>query len=460
MTVLCSRGGNAVAAGSLTLLTITLAAVLMLPACRLERATVRGGQLYVTSTPADATLICDGVNIGQTPATVMNMAAGAHLLILRKGGYREVRKTVELQSSERQSVDLKLEPLTGLLLILSKPAGADIDMDGVSVGKTPLCLHDAAFGRHRITISAPGHLPRIVTVDVADQVPQKIEINLMSDSARLMVETAPTGAVVTLDGAVIGKTPQDLTAIASGKHTVELVLPGYSPFKKELSVQAGEQHTIKTTLAPLPGKLTVLSTPPGARIYLNDQYKAETPFSADVPAGQYAIRAEARGFDAQTRTNAVAIGTESVLEFNLVKSSGAILISTEPPGIDVYMDGELRGTTRGRHAISEQLAVDFVPRGKRMLQFTRPGYFNITRMVDIQPKQTVILHERLNLRPVPFVPSVIIRTGPNAEDIFRGIVRERFGNGNIKLEIEPGIFKTFTQAEIISIESLTNAVAP
>ena len=55
---------------SLSLLTATLTAGLMLSACRLNRDTLRGGQLYVTSTPADATLICDGINMGQTPATV------------------------------------------------------------------------------------------------------------------------------------------------------------------------------------------------------------------------------------------------------------------------------------------------------------------------------------------------------------------------------------------------------
>ena len=198
---------------SLILLAATLTAGLMLSACRLDRDALRGGQLYVTTTPADATLICDGVNMGQTPATVMDVAAGEHLLILRKSGYREVRKTVGTQPSERQSVDLKLEPQTGLLLILSTPSGADIDLDGVSAGKTPLYLHDAPFGQHRITASAPGHLPRVITVTVADQVPQKIEINLTSDSARIMVETAPTGAVIMLDGATIGKTPQDLSAI-------------------------------------------------------------------------------------------------------------------------------------------------------------------------------------------------------------------------------------------------------
>lgn len=447
---------------SLILLAATLTTGLMLSACRLDRDTLRGGQLYVTSTPADATLMCDGINLGQTPATVMDVAAGEHLLILSKPGWREVRKTVVTQPGERQSVDLKLEPLTGLLLILSKSSGVDIDLDGVSAGKTPLCLHDAAFGLHRITASAPGHLPRVITVTVADRIPQKIEINLMSDSARLMVETAPSGAVITLDGAVIGKTPQDLSAIASGKHAIELALPGYSPFRNEFSLKAGEQRTIKTTLAPLPGKLTVLSTPPGARIYLNDQYKAETPLSADVPAGRYTIRAEARGFDSQIHTNTVVIGAESVVEFNMVKSSGTILISTEPPGIDVYLDGELRGTTREQRPslISEQLTIDFVPRGKRELQFTRSGYFDLKRTVDIQPKQTVILHEKMKLRPVPFVPNVIIRTGINAEDTFRGIIRERFENGNIKLEIEQGIFKTFTPAEIMSIEAITNAVAP
>lgn len=446
---------------SFILLVVTLATGLMLSACRPDRGASRGGQLYVTSTPADATLMCDGINIGQTPATVLDVAAGEHLLILRKPGWRNVRKTVVMQPSERQSVDVKLQPLTGLLLILSKPSGADIDLDGVSAGKTPLCLHDVAFGPHRITASAPGQLPRVITVTVADRIPQKIEINLMADSARLFVETAPTGAVITLDGAVIGKTPQDLPAIASGKHAIALALSGYTPFRNEFSLKAGEQRTIKTTLAPLPGKLTVLSTPPGARIYLNDQYKAETPLSAEVPAGRYTIRAEARGFDPQIRTNTVGIGAESVAEFNMIKSSGTILISTEPPAINVYMDGEFRGATKGQRqdAISEQLKIDFVPRGKRLLQFTRPGYFNLTQTVNIQPKQTVILHEKLKLRPVPFVPTVIIRTGNNAENTFHGIIRERFADGNVKLEIEQGVFKTFTPAEILSIEQITNAVA-
>ncbi len=444
---------------SLILLAAALSVGLLLTACRLNRNAQRGGQLYITSTPPDATLICDGVNMGQTPATVMDVADGEHLLILSKSDYREARATVKMRTGGRQSVDFKLEPINGLLLILSRPPGADVSIDNVSMGKTPIFLHDTALGPHRITVSTPGHLPRIINVNVADRTPQKIEINLTSDSARLMIDTAPAGAAITLDGAIIGKTPHDLSTIASGKHTIELALPGHSVFKKEFTVKAGDQHTIKTTLKPLPGKLTILSTTPGARIYLDDQFKAEKTFTTDLPAGQYAIRVEARGFDPQTRTHTVAIGTESVVEFSLTKSSGTIMITTEPPGVGIYMDGESRGTTQGSGLISEQLSIDFVPRGKRMIQFTRPGYFDLTNTVDIQPNQRQIIHKKLKPRPVPFVPNIIIRTGRNAENTYRGIIRERFNNGNIKMEIDPGIFKTFTKDEALSIETITNSVA-
>jgi len=142
------------------------------------------------------------------------------------------------------------------------------------------------------------------------------------------------------------------------------------------------------------------------------------------------------------------------VEFHLVKSSGTMLISTLPPEINVYLDGEFRGTTkaRGREQISDQLQIDFIPRGRHQLQFTKKGYVDIQRTLDVMPKQTVIIHEKLALRPVPFVPNIIIRTGDKPEQTFRGIIRDTFANGDIKVEIEPGIFKTFSKSEIISTE--------
>ncbi len=432
---------------------------LLLAGCRPAGTLVRSGQVYVTSTPADATLHCDGVNRGQTPVTVMDAPAGQHLLRLSKPGFRDAIKTIALRPGERLAVDLRLNPRTAMLMIHSQPTGSDIELDDASVGKTPLLLRECALGPHRLTARLVGHIPRVINVSVADETPQKVEISLTSDSARLAIASTPPGAAATLDGALIGKTPLDLPAVASGAHVLELALAGHSPYHADFSVQAGETRQVKADLAPLPGTLKIVTTPAGARIYVNDTFRGESPLTLSVTPGPHVIRAESRGYDTQVRSNEVSIGAESVVELILDKSSGTILLTTQPAGVSVFLDGEPRGTTRARPSgpLSDQLELDFVPSGTRTLQLTCPGYFDVTRTVEIAPRQTQILHENLRPRPVPFVPTVIVRTGINPEDTFRGIIRDRYDNGDIRLEIEPGIFKTLTPSEVLSIEPIPGA---
>lgn len=427
-----------------------------LPACRPD-ASQPTGQIYVTSDPAGATLFCDAANVGNTPATIAALGPGEHLLTLHKPGYRETRETVVIRSGERLAIDRKLEPVTGLMLVHSTPAGADVELDGANLGQTPLFSADIPLGPRRLQISRPGYAPKIINLNVEDRTPLKIEAQLMSDSAELSVESTPAGATITLDNALMGTTPLTLTKVHSGAHVLDISLKGHSPARQEITLQTGEHQKISSRLKPLPGKLTVLSTPPTARIYLNDQFKAETPLNAsEVPAGQYVLRAELKGYDPQVKTNEVVSGEERTVEFSLVKSSGTILIATLPAGINIYLDGEFRGSTkaRGNEQISEQLAIDCVPKGQHKLQFTQKGYYAAQRTVDILPKQTVIIHEKLRARPVPFVPDVIIRTGDRPEQTFRGIIREKFANGDLKVEVEPGIFQTFRKAEIVSLEPI------
>lgn len=440
---------------------VILCCLAMLSACRPGGITAnKTGQIYVTTDPSGATLFCDSVSCGSTPATIAAVAAGEHFLIIRKPGYRETRVTVTTRAGERLAVELKLEELKGLVLVHSVPLGADVELDGVNIGKTPLLFHDCPLGQTRLQISLPGYISKSVNLNVEDRTPVKVAVTLTSDSAELFVASSPTGAVVTMDNSVIGTTPLTLTKAKTGKHTLELALKGHLSVQHEVTLQAGEKQKISSTLKPLPGKLAVLSRPPGARIYLNSQFRSETPLNAaNIPSGRYVIRAELQGYDPQIQTNEVVFGEETFLEFQMVKSSGTILISTLPAEINIYLDGESRGTTkaRGNEPISDQLQIDFVPRGRHQLQFAKKGYYDVQRVVDIMPKQTVILHEKLVMRPVPFVPDVIIRTGDKPEQTFKGIIREKYANGDIKVEIEAGIFKTFSKSEIISMETIPAA---
>jgi hypothetical protein len=432
-----------------------------LSACRQgESGSTKSSQIYVTTDPENANLFYDSVSYGSTPATITSVAPGTHILVVRKPGYNETRASVSIKAGDRLAMELKLEPLRGLVLVHSVPSGADVEIEGVNIGKTPLFSFDFPPGQNRLQISKPGFVPKSVNVNIEDRTPLKVDVSLSSDSAELTVESSPAGATVTMDSSVVGTTPLNLTDAKTGSHTVEISLKGYLPVKREISMQIGEKQKISSKLIPLPGKLTVLSAPQKARIYLNNQFKAEAPFTVtNIPSGKHVIRAELQGFDPQVQTNQVTFGEETFVEFRLVKSSGTMIISTLPTEVDIYLDGELRGTTKTREKeqISDQLQIDFIPRGSHQLQFTKKGYIDIQRTVDIMPKQNLVIHEKLSLRPVPFIPNVIIRTGDRPEQTFRGIVRDTFANGDLKVEIGPGVLKMFSKSEIISMEDIPPA---
>ena len=352
---------------------------------------------------------------------------------------------------------MKLEPIRGLLLIQSTPSDAEVEIEKSNYGKTPLLIPDFPLGQRRITLRAPDCLPKTVNVTLEDRTPKLLEVSLQPDSAQLTFDSEPPGAQVTIDGAAVGRTPCEVPRIASGAHRLELTLQGYMPYKEELTAQAGEARKFSAKLTALPGRLSVVSLPPQARLYLNDQYKGDMPFATkSIPAGQYTLRVELPGYVPQTRACTVSAGEETVAEFKLDRNCGTLLISTEPPGVTVFLDGDKRGTTSalGQEPISTQLTIDLVPKGSHQIQLTKPGYYDFTTNVNLAPNQTVILHQKVVLRPVRFVPTVIVHTGPGAEHAFPGIIREKFANGDLKLEIRPGIFKDFKKSEVLSIEPI------
>ncbi len=418
---------------------------------------VKPAQAHVSTTPPGAGVFLNGVHQGQTPLTLLRLPAGEHLLVLKKSGFREARTTITARPGERMAVDINLELITGIVLIHSTPSDANVEINDSNYGKTPLLLPKMPLGDYRLRISAAGHLPKTMELKVADRIPRSVNAALISDSARVIVKSTPPGAEVTVGGVARGTTPYTMETAPSGKHQFSLALTGYLPYSDEFTVKAGDRRNIDVKLTPVPGRMEVTSQPPGARVYLSDQAKGETPLSiTNLVAGKYMVRAELRGFESMTKTNVVAFGGKTVVEFELVKNSGTLLISTEPPGVKLHVDGEDHGSTTasGDEPVSTQLQIDFVPQGQRQLQLTKPGYFDLVKTVEVAPDRMVVLHEKLKARPVPFVPNMIIRIGPGPEHSFSGVFREQYGDGVIRLELEPGIFRDFSPQEILSREHI------
>ena len=297
-------------------------------------------------------------------------------------------------------------------------------------------------------MSAPGYFPKELELKVADRVPARLAVDLVADSARIAFHSEPAGASILLNGSSRGVTPLELDQIPSGEVEVVLQMEGYAPYRERLVLKAGDAVRVEARLVMQPGALAVVAQPAAARVYVNNEFRGETPVRLDgLPPGEYRVRAERSGFEADARTVRVRAGETTTEEFRLQKNSGVLVLVTEPPGVKVFVDGEDKGeTTPSASAlVSEALTVDLLARGEHTLQLTRPGWTHRPRKFRIDTDQAVTLHEKLARL---FIPDLLVRTGDGEGGTRTGVLLREYPNGDVELEVRPGVIERIKGKEI------------
>ncbi len=154
------------------------------PAAAPARAaeTPAAGWLLVRTTPPGASVLVDGVDRGQTPMSLRDVAYGTHRVEIRTSGYEPETHEVSLSASATvAAISTELSPEAGLppaplgrgsVFVDSRPAGARVLVNDAAVGLTPILVPDLAPGTHHLRIERDGYQPWVTTVDVpsADRV--------------------------------------------------------------------------------------------------------------------------------------------------------------------------------------------------------------------------------------------------------------------------------------------------
>ena len=412
-------------------------------------ATPEPTQVRITTEPAGAVVTCDGELRDAAPITLAGLLPGEHLLTAALPGYREARQTVELSAGQRMAVSLVLEQIVGLVLIHSEPAGADVEVDGAHRGRTPLLLADLPLGTYRARLTLAGFLAREVELTIRDRTPQRELVRLTSDSATLVLASDPTGAQVTLNGIARGTTPCTLDRIPGGDNRLELTMDGYEAYVQDLRLIAGKRETVTAMLTPIPAELTVVSLPAGARVYVADQYRGDTPLVLKpIDPGTYRIRTELPGHAPMARSVRLERAQALVEEFRMQGNTGVFELTTEPAGVKVFVDGKEVGSTAAPKSttdrISEPLQLDLLPVGTHQVQLTCKGYYAVAFPIEIARQQTVSMHHKLKRR---FIPNIEVRT---RTEVYKGVLMEVEPTGDVQVELRPGIVKTIPAADIVS----------
>ncbi|MCB9654340.1 MAG: PEGA domain-containing protein [Deltaproteobacteria bacterium] len=195
------------------------------------------GAITVTSEPPGAAIFVDGKRTPlKTPAEVPGLVVSdAHRVSIELGGYRPFPAESELripEASRIASVSFTLKK-TLTYEIESEPTGADLFLNGKSLGLTPRQLPAMIVGESAdITLELSGHLKLSEKV-VAEEGTELHRLFKLAKAKTLDVVSEPAGADVLLDGKSVGKTPvYELTVPLSGRITLEIEKPGFRPYKK------------------------------------------------------------------------------------------------------------------------------------------------------------------------------------------------------------------------------------
>jgi hypothetical protein len=116
------------------------------------------GRLHIVTDPESAVVIFDSLPKGRTPVTMDSLAPGIHGLTIKKKGFYLFRDSVEvIADSLRQYTFTLSQP--GRLVLVSKPSGASVYLDGKKQGVSPYKNSQVKPGTHVVRIELPSYDP-------------------------------------------------------------------------------------------------------------------------------------------------------------------------------------------------------------------------------------------------------------------------------------------------------------
>ncbi len=136
----------------------------------------------------------------------------------------------------------------GVLACNSDPAGANVFIDGVSLGEAPLRKEHIKTGTYSVAFRKRGYENSVERITIKKGVTLTIDEKLAPARGSITVQSHPQGAAVYLDGVEDGITPVTLSHVSGGAHRLALLKEYFEPDEIRETLKAGESRTVRIRL--------------------------------------------------------------------------------------------------------------------------------------------------------------------------------------------------------------------
>jgi len=189
----------------------------------------------------------------------------------------------------------------GTLIVTSEPEMAEVIVDGLEWGKTPLRIATVAAGKKSIRLNMPGFFPATRIELIEPDKEAKIHVILEPQTSNIKVGAETFSDAYPprfyLDGKLMGRAPLTVRDVMAGSHTYKCEADGHKEVSGEVRVSLDEEAIVWETLEPVHGKLSVASVPEGAAIWIDGKDTGKkTDHLMEVLAGEHQLTLKLDGY--------------------------------------------------------------------------------------------------------------------------------------------------------------------
>jgi formylglycine-generating enzyme required for sulfatase activity len=255
---------------------------------------------------------------------VTEIAAGSHRLRIETDRYLPVIAQLDISGrGQAQQFDYVLQPGWANVRISSEPAGADVQIDGMLQGVTPL-LTEVMAGTHAIEVSLPQYKTASLQQDITAGTDVQLETLVLTPAdGQLSVSSEPAAATISVTGVFYGTTPATLSLASGEQHSVRFTKPGYQPVNEVVQLAPEESRQLAVTLPPEYGIVFVSTRPADASLVIDGKPSGEATRRLQLTTRPHTLAFSKPGYLTQQLTVTPRSGVSKNIDITLKTQSQA-----------------------------------------------------------------------------------------------------------------------------------------
>ena len=238
-------------------------------------------------------------------------------------GRKETLKS-EIDKAEAEALEL----LQGFISVISNPEGAEISLNEVLLGISPLITKSIKEGTYSLKIEKADYITITKNILIAAGKTIEVTEELIEVPGSISINSDPSGSTVFLNSVERGITPLDIPEIKAGKYELTIKKDKYEDKTSTVLIEPGKLETIDIILNSSLGSLTFTDLPDGAiinqdgsRIYPVYKYGTNTRVLKDIPIGSYEISIQKDGYKTTFSTIKITSDQNTTINGKLVQDT-------------------------------------------------------------------------------------------------------------------------------------------